>query len=95
MTDMMNAYCRIILRGRVQGVGFRWFVKQHADQLGINGYVKNLHNGDVEIEAEGEKSRVEDLIDEVKKGPTFAKVQDIEVEWKDYSGRYGSFYIAY
>lgn len=91
----MDAYCKIILKGRVQGVGFRWFVKQNADQLGINGYVKNRYDGNVEIQAEGEKSAIETLIQQLKKGPTFAKVHDIDVDWGDYRGHYNDFTIAH
>ncbi|CUT02300.1 Acylphosphatase, partial [Candidatus Kryptonium thompsonii] len=44
----------IIVKGLVQGVGFRWFVQKHANHLGLKGWTRNLSNGDVEIEVEGE-----------------------------------------
>lgn len=91
----MEAGVRLVAKGRVQGVGFRWFVVQNANKLGVVGYVKNLPNGDVEIEAEGERGQLEELIKYVKAGPRFGRVSDLSVEWKEYSGRYKSFEVAY
>ncbi len=85
----------MIVKGRVQGVGFRWFVQQRAKKFGVNGYVKNLDNGDVGIEAEGERGRVEALIKSVKVGPTFSKVADVVIEWQQFTGRYDSFNTAF
>jgi acylphosphatase len=50
-----NASVKLVVRGRVQGVGYRYFIARTASELGINGYVKNLYSGDVEIVAEGRK----------------------------------------
>jgi len=91
----MEVGVRLIVRGRVQGVGFRWFAQRAASKLGVTGYVKNLPDGSVEIEAEGERGRLEELIQQVKLGPTFAHVTDVLVEWKPYTGRYRSFEIAF
>lgn len=77
----MNVGVHIIVRGLVQGVGFRYFVARHAGRFNINGYVKNLYNGDVEIVAEGERGAVEMLIKEVKVGPRSAQVSDCVIEW--------------
>ncbi len=66
-----------IAEGRVQGVGYRWFVQKVATQLGINGYVRNLPDGTVELEAEGSPESLNALIDEMKKGPIGARVQAI------------------
>ena len=79
------------VKGRVQGVGFRWFVQQKAQKFEVSGYVRNLDNGDVEIEAEGERGRLEELIKSVKVGPTFSKVADIIIEWQTFTGQYDSF----
>jgi acylphosphatase len=83
----------IIVKGFVQGVGFRWFVQKHANHLGLNGWVRNLSNGDVEIEVEGERSLVEELIKLVKVGPRYAQVEDLQITWKPYEGKYKSFEI--
>jgi acylphosphatase len=82
---MMN-YSRvhIIAEGLVQGVGFRWFVARKAEALGVKGWVRNLYNGNVEIEAEAERSLLEEFIKEVKAGPRSAHVTNLRIEWKDH-----------
>ena len=87
----MEVCAKMIVKGRVQGVGFRWFVQQKAKKFGVSGYVKNLDNGDVEIEAEGERGRVEELIKSIKVGSTFSKVVDVVIEWQQFTGKYDSF----
>lgn len=82
-------------KGRVQGVGFRWFVQQKATEFGVNGYVKNLYSGGVQIEAEGERGRVEELIKAVKVGPRFSKVVDVAIEWQEFTGKYDSFEVTF
>ena len=64
----------IIVQGRVQGVGFRYFVNRAAINYDIKGYVKNLPNGDVEIDAEGEEYKLNLFINECKKGPSYANI---------------------
>lgn len=83
----------IIVRGMVQGVGFRYFVYHHALKLGLIGHVSNLYNGDVEILAEGERSVVEELIKVVKVGPRAAQVTDVKIEWKEPQHQYKQFEI--
>lgn len=78
----METGARIIVKGLVQGVGFRYFVHRHATSLGLTGYAKNLYNGEVEIEVQGSRSLVEELIKQVKIGPRSAQVTDIKIEWK-------------
>ena len=91
----MEVCAEIIVRGRVQGVGFRWFVQQRAKNFAVSGYVKNLDNGDVEIEAEGDRGRVEELLKAVKAGPTFSKVRDVVIEWQRFTGKYNSFNMTF
>lgn len=91
----MGVCVRLTVKGRVQGVGYRWFVQREANKLGLNGYVKNLYNGDVEIVAEGDRGRVEELIKQVKVGPHFSNVKDVVVEWRKYRGEYRSFTIEF
>jgi len=71
----------MVVEGLVQGVGFRWFVGQHAQSLGLRGYVSNLYNGNVEIEAIGERGLIEELIKQVKVGPRSAHVTNLRLEW--------------
>ena len=84
-----------VVKGRVQGVGFRWFVQQKAQKLGLSGYVRNLPDGNVEFEAEGEKAELESLLAAVNHGPAFSRVLDVASEWKEASGRYDGFEITY
>jgi len=77
----MEAHVHMIVEGLVQGVGFRWFVARQAEELGLLGYVKNLYNGNVEIEAIGERSLVEELIKQVKVGPRSAQVTNLKLDW--------------
>ena len=71
---------RVIVSGRVQGVGFRMSTLQKARQIGITGYVRNLSNGDVEILALGKADKVDELIKWAKLGPPSAIVNNLEVE---------------
>ena len=66
--------------GRVQGVGFRYFVVREARRLGVAGYARNLRDGSVEIRAEGENTVVQRLIEAVRRGPTGSRVDDVEIE---------------
>jgi acylphosphatase len=77
----MVSRVHIVVEGIVQGVGFRWFVYRLAESLGIAGWVRNLANGNVEIEAEAERSILEEFIKEVKVGPRSAHVTNLRIEW--------------
>lgn len=65
---------RIQVGGRVQGVGFRYYVRKCADAFGVTGFVRNLPNGDVEAEAEGEAEAVDAFVKALEKGPSTARV---------------------
>lgn len=84
---------KIIIKGMVQGVGFRYYCHKIAVTLGLLGYVKNLYNGDVEIEVEGEEGPVNEFINLVKIGPEHSKVTSISVESEKYENIYTSFSI--
>ena len=79
----MQVTAHMIVEGLVQGVGFRWFVTHHAQALGLKGYVHNLYNGNVEIEAVGERGLIEELINQVKVGPRSAHVTNLKLEWRE------------
>ena len=91
----MKAAAHIIVKGLVQGVGFRWFVEREAKQLGLNGYVKNLFNGDVETEVEGEKGLIEELIKKLRIGNRSSRVSDIHVDWQENENKYSGFRIMF
>lgn len=79
---MQESAAHIIVRGLVQGVGFRYFVHQRARRLGIVGVVRNAPDGSVEIEVEGARSLLEELVGEVRLGPRASRVSDVSVTWR-------------
>jgi acylphosphatase len=70
---------RYIVRGRVQGVGFRWFVEREAHLLGIAGWVRNNHDGSVEVLAQGTREQLSGLHARLREGPPAARVDHVEV----------------
>ncbi len=78
----MEACVHIVVEGLVQGVGFRWFVARRAEGLGLKGYVENRYDGSVEVEAEGDRSLLEELVHEVRIGPRSAHVTNLRLEWR-------------
>ena len=69
---------RFVVRGRVQGVGFRWFVEREAHILGIAGWVRNNHDGSVEVLAMGSRDQLSTLRSRLQQGPRAARVDDVE-----------------
>jgi len=67
----------VVVAGLVQGVGYRYFVLDNAQELGLDGWVTNLHDGRVEAEIEGEEEIVAELITRMRKGPRLARVMEI------------------
>ena len=92
---MNQARARIFISGRVQGVFFRAGAQSKAKKFGVSGFARNLEDGRVEIVAEGEKENVSKLINWLRKGSLFAKVEKVEVEWEEYRGEFGGFEIKY
>jgi acylphosphatase len=70
---------RYLVRGRVQGVGFRWFVEREAHILGIAGWVRNNHDGGVEVLAQGTRDQLSGLHSRLREGPRAARVDAVEV----------------
>jgi acylphosphatase len=71
---------RYIVRGRVQGVGFRWFVQRSAEALGVRGHTRNLGDGNVEVYAVGSAEQLSDLCGLLWKGPRMADVRGVDEE---------------
>jgi len=92
---MDNIQAHVVISGRVQGVWFRANTKEKANQLGVRGWVKNLPDGRVEAVFEGEREKVKELIRWCHVGPPLAKVENVEVEWKEFEGKYDDFSILY
>ncbi len=94
MSDLASV--RAIVYGYVQGVFFRDFTIRRAKELGLVGYVRNLPNPTaVEVQAEGEREKLEKLIEQLKVGPPRAEVEKVEVHWSKYSDSYSHFSIRY
>jgi acylphosphatase len=69
---------RYLIRGRVQGVGYRWFVEKHATDLGVKGYACNLDDGRVEVYAVGTRAQLSELNSWLWKGPPMSDVRGVE-----------------
>lgn len=79
----------VFVSGRVQGVSYRYFTMLEAQQLGVNGWVRNLSDGRVEAVFEGSRKVVEEVINWCNKGPTAAVVKDVAVEYEEPEGLQG------
>ena len=93
MTDV--ASLRAIVYGRVQGVFFRAFVARWAAELVLAGYVRNLPERAVEVQAEGERRQLEKLVGYLEVGPPGARVEKVAVNWSEYTGSYSGFKVRY
>jgi len=85
----------IYVYGRVQGVFFRSETQDEALRHGLTGWVRNLPDGNVEAVFEGEKDRVDRLIEFCRRGPPGARVTKVEVVWENYTGGFRDFRICY
>lgn len=84
----------VLVKGRVQGVGFRAFTRRHAMLLGLKGEVSNLPDGAVKAHIEGSSERVKQLLHLIKQGPSLARVEKIVVSPSQPTGRYKTFEIG-
>ncbi|MDX1639596.1 MAG: acylphosphatase [Balneolaceae bacterium] len=85
----------VFIEGRVQGVGFRHFTRTNARQHEVEGWVKNLADGRVEAVFEGDPKNVETMIDKVREGPRSSRVTNVEVDWEEPTGDFGTFRVTY
>ncbi|MCG0278046.1 MAG: acylphosphatase [Thermanaeromonas sp.] len=86
---MATVRAHFSVRGRVQGVGFRYFTRDHALALGINGWVRNRYDGTVEGVAEGPQEKVEEFLSLCRQGPQLAHVEGMEVRYEEPQGEKG------
>ena len=86
---------RVWVSGRVQGVAYRAFAQQAAGRKGLSGGVRNLEDGRVEVDVEGERRAVEAFVELLRAGPPMAQVDDLRVEWETPTGRQTDFRIWY
>jgi acylphosphatase len=77
-TEKATQARRFVVRGRVQGVGFRWFVEREAHVLGVSGWVRNNADGSVEVLAQGTRNQLLGLRSRLRQGPRAARVDDVE-----------------
>lgn len=91
----MKIRAHIFASGRVQGVFFRDHTQKWASSLSLTGWVRNLRDGRVEALAEGDKEKIDELINRLKQGPPMAQVENVDVEWEDYTGEFTNFRVTY
>jgi acylphosphatase len=89
------ASLRATVHGHVQGVFFRAFVQEQAERLELTGYVRNQPDGVVEVAVEGEKQNLEKLVGYLKTGPPGARVDEVKIDWVEYTGKYKDFSVRY
>ncbi len=82
-----------IVEGRVQGVGFRYFVQEAAVALELTGWVRNRWEGTVEVLAEGDKASLDDLVRALRRGPRSGNVTHLQEDWQPASGEFTSFSV--
>jgi acylphosphatase len=90
----VKALLRLRIEGRVQGVGFRWFVAREARALGLAGRVRNCSDGAVELEAEGRDEALRELLEAVRRGPSASRVQHVHETWGTSRERFRGFEIV-
>jgi len=79
----------VLIRGGVQGVGFRYEARSRAHSLGLAGWVRNRPDGSVEAAFEGEDDRVESMVEWCRRGPAGARVDTVDVDWERSTGDRG------
>ncbi len=91
--DKKEIQCRV--RGKVQGVTYRFFVARHARHLALVGYVRNMPDFTVEVLAQGFADNLEKLIEHLHKGPFGSHVSAVDVEWREIGAEHEGFNITY
>jgi len=92
---MESVRIRALVRGVVQGVGFRYFVLNAARAAGLVGFVKNLRDGSVEIIAEGPREELERFARDISEGPGRGLVRDVQLGWAESTGEFESFDVSF
>ena len=87
------ARAKALISGRVQGVGFRSFAYRYANAFELTGWVKNLHDGRVEVVVEGDKNKVSQYVRLLETGSPWSRVDNICIQWQPYTGDLSSFRV--
>lgn len=95
MTTADLASLKATVRGRVQGVFYRAFVESWAEELKLTGYVCNRPDGTVEVKAEGDRQKLEKLVERLKVGPPASSVDEVKTEWAEHTGGFSVFSVRY
>lgn len=97
MSDQESSNVRLhaIVRGRVQGVNFRYYTIETARRLGLKGWVANRRDGTVETVAEGDRDAVEDLLEFLHRGSPAARVQDVDAKWQTPTNEFEGFQVRF
>ena len=88
---LVRAY--VLIFGRVQGVFFRSNTMEKAIELGLKGWVRNVHTGEVEAVFEGKEENIKKMLEWCQKGPPASRVDDVKTNFEDYKGEFDSFEI--
>ncbi|HEY6330610.1 MAG TPA: acylphosphatase [Blastocatellia bacterium] len=91
----MTVARRFVVKGRVQGVGYRYFAIRAANECGVVGTVKNLADGSVEAVAEGSREAINQFRAELERGPAYARVTGVQETPLEPTGRYHNFDVAF
>ena len=89
----MKKAARFVVQGTVQGVFFRNFVVEHALNLKLKGFTRNLQGGDIEVVAEGEADALQRLYQQLKKGPEHAHIRNVSTEERKWTGEFKDFKV--
>ncbi|MCJ7715599.1 MAG: acylphosphatase [Anaerolineales bacterium] len=88
-----NQRLHALVIGRVQGVGFRYFVMGAAGDLAVTGWVRNRREGHVEVIAEGEKEKLDNLLLVLQRGSRSSLVKEVKENWQNYTGEFQGFSV--
>ena len=89
----MKARAHVHVSGEVQGVCFRAYTHDLAREIGVNGWVRNLLDGRVEAVFEGEREKIEEMLEFCQRGPPGAEVNEVKVKWGEFKGEFADFDI--
>lgn len=90
---MTTVRAHVLLRGRVQGVSFRYYTLREAERLGVSGWVRNLWDGRVEALFEGDEQAVKAAVEWCRHGPSSANVEDLDLRWETPTGEFSGFRV--
>ena len=89
----MKAAAKFVVKGTVQGIFFRKFAKEKADELSLKGHVRNLANGDVEVLVEGDSDNINRMESLLNEGPQYSQVRSVERSEQKWSGDFSEFKV--